>query len=83
MMTGRRVTQGGVGWGTGATGQGGSNARRLAGSATGAGRAAPHGCSLVCVQANVVGALAAGIPAVRFESAEQLESELRRHGVPI
>ncbi|PRW56908.1 Haloacid dehalogenase-like hydrolase superfamily isoform 1 [Chlorella sorokiniana] len=31
-------------------------------------------------QANVDGALEAGIPAVRFESAEQLEEELRRRG---
>lgn len=31
-------------------------------------------------QANVDGALAAGIPAVRFESAEQLEEELRQRG---
>ena len=31
-------------------------------------------------QANVDGALAVGIPAVRFESAEQLEAELRQRG---
>ena len=31
-------------------------------------------------QANVEGARAAGIPAIRFESAEQLEGELRQRG---
>lgn len=34
-------------------------------------------------QANVEGALAAGIPAIRFESAAQLEAELLARGVPL
>ena len=34
-------------------------------------------------QANVDGALAAGIAAIRFESAAQLEAELRARGVPL
>lgn len=33
-----------------------------------------------CHQANVEGALAAGIPAVHFKSAAQLEEELRQRG---
>lgn len=40
----------------------------------------PPPCALPPLQANVEGALAAGIPAVRFESAAQLEAELRRRG---
>lgn len=36
---------------------------------------------LLLMQANVDGALAAGIPAIRFESAEQLERELRQRGI--
>lgn len=34
-------------------------------------------------QANVDGALAAGIPAIKFESATQLEAELQRCGFPL
>lgn len=34
-------------------------------------------------QANVDGALAAGIPAIKFETAVQLEAELQRRGFPL